>query len=143
MRATSLALGVAALMVLLLAPLSGAAGEEDAYLAIQINPAGGLSYVRRSEIQAFADVSPSNCLLLLTDGEDIRIFQKCTPFAAELQDKSLISFPNEFGKVFVSSSLIFDLLSTNRSGCRLNLKSRKYLTVTQSCEIVHQSLPRD
>jgi hypothetical protein len=114
--------------------------EDDPWLAIQTNNAGALNYVRQSEIEAFADVSPTNCMLILSDGEEIRVFQKCAPVAPALKNERLVSFPNEFGMVFVSPPSIFDLFSTNTSGCRLNLKNRKLASVNQSCESVHQGL---
>ncbi|HEY8008266.1 MAG TPA: hypothetical protein VIE66_16055 [Methylocella sp.] len=124
--------------------LSGAAAcQEDPWLAIQPNASGATNYVRRSEIEAFADVSPSNCMLILSDGEEIRVFQKCAPVAAVLKNERLVSFPNEFGMVFVTVSSIFDLVSTNTSGCRLNLKNRKFVSVNQSCESTYQALPRE
>jgi hypothetical protein len=132
-----------AILFLPFANLGTAAGEEDAYLAIQTNVAGAVNYVRQSEIDAFADVSASACILILSDGEDIRVFQKCASIVAALQNKSLVTYPNEFGMVFVSPQSIFDLLSTNNSGCRLNLKNRKYVSVNQSCESVHRALPRE
>jgi hypothetical protein len=113
------------------------------WLAIQTNNAGALNYVRQSEIEAFADVSPANCMLILSDGEEIRVFQKCAPVAAALKNERLVSFPNEFGMVFVSPSSIFNLFSTNNSGCRLNLKNRKFVSVNQSCDSVHQALHRE
>jgi hypothetical protein len=143
MHATRLAWCLAAIPFLLLAKLGPAAGQEDAYLAVQTNVTGALNYVRQSVIEAFADVSASACILILSDGEDIRVFQKCASIVAETQNKGLVSFPNEFGMVFVSPPSIFDLLSTSNSGCRLNLKNRKYVVVNQSCSSVHQALPRE
>jgi hypothetical protein len=63
-----------AIAFLLLIGAGIAAGEEDPYLAVQTNAASAINYVRQSEIEAFADVSPSNCILLLTDGYR-RVFQ--------------------------------------------------------------------
>ena len=82
-------------------------------------------------------------MLILSDGEEIRVFQKCAPVAAVLKNERLVSFPNEFGMVFVTVSSIFDLVSTNTSGCRLNLKNRKFVSVNQSCELTYQALPRE
>ena len=137
-----------AIAFLLLIGAGIAAGEEDPDLAVQTNAASAINYVRQSEIEAFADVSPSNCILLLTDGEDmteriLRVFQKCASIAAALQNKSLISFPNEFGTVFFSPPLVSDLLSTSNPKCRLNLKNGKHVVVNQSCASVHQALPRE
>jgi hypothetical protein len=82
-------------------------------------------------------------MLILSDGEEIRVFQKCAPVAAALKNERLVSFPNEFGMVFVSPSSIFNLFSTNNSGCRLNLKNRKFVSVNQSCDSVYQALHRE
>jgi hypothetical protein len=56
-----------AIAFLLLIGAGNAAGEEDPDLVVQTNAASASNYVRQSEIEAFADVSPSNCILLLTD----------------------------------------------------------------------------
>jgi hypothetical protein len=138
MHASRLVWRLAAISLLPLATFGTAAGEDDPYLAIKTNAAGTINYVRQSEIEAFADVSASNCILILTNGEDIR-----ASVAAGLQDKSLVSFPNDLGTVFVSSPFISDLLSTNNSGCRLNLQNRKFVSVNQSCESVHRALLRE
>jgi hypothetical protein len=106
-------------------------------------PRGVVSYVRRAEIEAFSDASPSNCILILTDGEDDRAFQKCSSIAAELKDKHLVSFPNKFGMAYLSPPFIDDLRSTNDSGRRLNLRNRKHISVTQSCALVNGALPHE
>jgi hypothetical protein len=143
MQASGLAWRFAAIALPFLVASGPAAGQDDPWLAIQTNNAGALNYVRQSEIEAFADVSPANCMLILSDGEEIRVFQKCAPVAAALKNERLVSFPNEFGMVFVSPSSIFNLFSTNNSGCRLNLKNRKFVSVNQSCDSVHQALHRE
>lgn len=143
MQVSDFAWRIAAFPLLLFAGLGAAAGQEDPWLAVKPNAAGTINYVRQSEIEAFADVSPSHCMLILSDGEEIRVFQKCLSVAAALKNERLISFSNEFGAVFVSPSSIYDLFSTNNSGCRLNLKNRKFVSVNQSCESVHQALPRE
>lgn len=143
MNASRYAWRLAAIPFLLLAKLGTAASEEDPYLAIQANAAGLTNYVRKSEIEAFTDVSAANCILILTTGEEIRVFQKCAPVAAGLNNTNLVSFSNEFGMVFVTPSSLVGLLSTNNAGCRLNLKNRKFVSVNQSCESVHQVLLRE
>ncbi len=143
MQASRSAWRFAAIALPVLVASAPATCQDDPWLAIQTNNAGALNYVRQSEIEAFADVSPANCMLILSDGEEIRVFQKCAPVAAALKNERLVSFPNEFGMVFVSPSSIFDLFSTNTSGCRLNLKNRKFVSVNQSCNSVHQVLPRE
>lgn len=134
---------LAAILFLSMAGLAPAAFGEDPYLAVRTTAAGAVNYVRLSEIEALADVSPSHCMLILSNGEEIRVFQKCSSHAAALQSKSLVSFPNEFGAVFVSPAFIFDMLSTSNSGCRLNLRNRRFVPVSQSCESVHQALPHE
>jgi hypothetical protein len=131
---------LAAILLFHLATFCTAASEHDPYLAIKTHAAGTTNYVKHSEIEAFADVSGSNCILILTNGEDIRVFQNCTSVAAGLQDKNLVSFPNDFGRVFVSPFFISALLSTSNSGCRLNLQNRKFVSVSASCESVHGAL---
>jgi hypothetical protein len=73
-----------AIAFLLLIGAGIAAGEEDPYLAVQTSAASAINYVQRSEIEAFADVSTSNCILLLTDGYR-RVLQTCASIAAALQ----------------------------------------------------------
>ena len=118
-------------------------GQDDPFFALQTKAPGIFSYVRRAEIEAFADASPSNCILILSDGEDVRAFQKCSSIAAGLQNKSLVSFPNEFGLVFLSPAFVDGLLSMNDSGCRLNLKNGKHVSVKQACASVREVLPRE
>ena len=140
MHASRLVWRLAAILILPLATFGTAAGADDPYLAIKPHAAGSINYVRQSEIEALADVSSSNCIVILTNGEDIRVFQNCASVAAGVQDKSLVSFPNDFGSVFVSSPFISDLFSTNNSGCRLNLQNRRFVSVNQSCKSVHRAL---
>lgn len=144
MHASRLVWRLAAIASLHLAQLGSAPAKDDPYLAVKANAAGTVNYVRRSEIEALVDVSPSDCMVILSDDQEIRVFEKCAWIAAELQhSKRPVSFPNEFGMVFVSPSFIFNLVSTNISGCRVNLKNRKSVSINQSCESVHQALPHE
>jgi hypothetical protein len=124
-----------------------AAAQEDAYLALQSNAPGAFNYIRLAEVQVFLDASPSRCTIILTDGEEIRAFQKCSPLTdhlrqtGQLQQIGLISFPNSFGSVLLSPSFISNLVSTNNAGCRLNLKNGKFVHVSQPCNAVHKALP--
>jgi hypothetical protein len=77
MHASHLARRLAATLIPGLGGVGVALGKDDPHFALQANGAGVLSYVRRAEIEALADASTSNCILRLTDGEDIRASQKC------------------------------------------------------------------
>ena len=68
---------LAAITSLLLAQLVSAAAKDDPYLAVKANAAGMVNYVRGSEIEALVDVSPSDCMVILSDGQEIRVFEKC------------------------------------------------------------------
>lgn len=141
MRAFSLACCLAAPLTQGLSAPERAVAQEDAYLALQTNAPGAFNYVRLAEIQVFLDASPSHCVIILNDGEEIRAFQKCASLTDHLQQTGLISFPNTFGSVLLSPSFISTLLSTNNSGCRLNLKNGKFVHVSQPCSAVHKTLP--
>lgn len=67
-----------------------ALAEDDPLHALQTNASGVFNYVRRAEIEAFADASHSNCILILTAPEDIRALQKCSSIAAEIKDNNLV-----------------------------------------------------
>lgn len=84
-----------AIAFLLLIGAGIAAGEEDPDLAVRTNAASAINYVRQSEIEAFADVSPSIVFCYSPTERILRVFQKCASIAAALQNQSLISFPNE------------------------------------------------
>jgi hypothetical protein len=45
-----------------------AASQEDPFIALETNAQGVHTYVRRGEIEALTDVSPSHCILFLTSG---------------------------------------------------------------------------
>lgn len=136
----------ALLVALLVASLSGAGpvlADEDPYVALQTSNAGTLSFVRRAEIDAYADASGSDCILILGNGEDVRAFQKCSSLGARMQNKSYVSFPNEFGMAVVSPAALYDLLSASNGSCRLNLRNGKHVSVRRSCAEVHEALPRE
>ena len=141
MRVLRLVCGVAAALMQALNATDRAAAQADAYLQVQSNASGAFNYVRLAEIEVFSDTSPSHCMIILTDGAEIRAFQKCSSLTDHLQQTGLISFPSNFGSVLLSPSFISTLLSTNNSGCRLNLKNGKFVHVTQPCSMVHKALP--
>jgi hypothetical protein len=126
-----------------LARPASAAGQEDPFIALQTNSPGAFSYVRRAEIEALTDVSPSNCVLLLSPGKDVRAFEKCGSLLDEFQSNNFILFPAEFGNIFVSPQGVVELVWTSNSRCRLTLKSGKFLYAKQSCNEVHKALPRE
>lgn len=127
---------------LALAHTAPAAGQEDPFIALQTNAPGAFSYVRRAEIEALTDVSPSHCVLLLSPGTDVRAFEKCGSLLDEFQSNNFISFPAEFGDIFVAPQSVDELVWTSNSRCRLTLKSGKFLYAKQSCAEVHKALLR-
>ncbi|SFK38285.1 hypothetical protein SAMN05444581_10729 [Methylocapsa palsarum] len=120
-----------------------AAEPEDAYFQLHSAKPGKFDYVRKSEIQAFVDVSPSHCIVILSNGEEIRAYQKCAPMTDQVSKEGLATFATPFGSVLLSPFYIYDLVSTNNSGCRLNLRNGRFVAVNLSCEAVHQALPRE
>ncbi|MDQ6704079.1 MAG: hypothetical protein M3Z96_13830 [Pseudomonadota bacterium] len=125
---------------LALAPPAPTAGQEDPFIVLQTNVPGAFSYVRRAEIEALTDVSPSHCVLLLSPGKDVRAFEKCASVLDELQGNNFISFPAEFGNMYVASQRIAELVWTSNSGCHLTLESGKSVDAKQSCNEVHKAL---
>ncbi|MFZ0494705.1 MAG: hypothetical protein WBE80_06815 [Methylocella sp.] len=128
---------------LALAPPAPTAGQEDPFITLQTNVPGAFSYVRREEIEALADVSPSQCVLLLSTGKDVRAFEKCASALDELQSNSFISFPAEFGNIYVSPQGVVELVWTGNSRCHLTLESRESVDAKESCNDVHKALPRE
>jgi hypothetical protein len=122
---------------LALTPPAPAAGQEDPFIALQTNVPGAFSYVRREEIEALTDVSPSQCVLLLSTGKDVRAVLH------QLQSNNFILFPAEFGNLYVASQGVVELVWTSNSRCRLTLKSGKFLYAKQSCNEARKALPRE
>jgi hypothetical protein len=125
---------------LALAPLAPAAGQEDPFIALPTNVPGAFSYVRRAEIEALTDVSPSHCVLILSPGKNVRAFEKCSSLLDELQSNSFIAIPAEFGNIYVSPQGVVELVWTSNSKCDLTLNSGKFLYAKQSCNEVHKAL---
>ena len=129
-----------------LAVPSSATSQEDPFVALQSNNPGVFSYVRRQEIEALTDVSPSYCVLLLSPDKlfsprkNVRAFEKCASILEQLQDNNFISFPAEFGNLYVVSQRIAELVWTSNSECRLTLESGKFVDAKQSCNEVHKAL---
>ncbi|MEJ0095574.1 MAG: hypothetical protein WDN46_19870 [Methylocella sp.] len=138
MRASGLVGLTAAVLALGLTPTRLRA--EDAFLALPSNAAGAFNYARLSDIQVFLDASPTRCSVLLTDGVEIKAFQKCSAITKHLEQNGLVSFPNNYGSVLLAPAFIASLISTNSGGCRLNLRSGRWVPVNQSCNEVHKAL---
>jgi hypothetical protein len=130
-----------ALACLACAP-GGAVAAQDPYFVLQGHKPGLSNYVRRSEIQAFVDASPGHCIVILGNGDEIRAFQKCSTMTDELNKDSLVVFATSFGSVLLSPFYIYDLLSST-SGCRLNLRNGRHVTITIPCAEAHKALPRE
>ena len=129
-----------------LAVPSSATSQEDFFVALQSNSPGIFSYVRRQEIEALTDVSPSHCVLFLSPDvsfsprKNVRAFEKCALVLKQLQGNNFISFPAEFGTVSVAPQRIAELVWTNNSKCHLTLESGKFVDANLSCNEVHKAL---
>ena len=132
-----------------LAVPSLATSQEDPFVALQTNTPGVFSYVRRQEIEALTDVSFSQCVLLLSPEmsfsprKNVRAFEKCASILERLQGNNFISFPAEFGNMYVTSQRVAELVWTSNSGCHLILESGKFVDAKQSCNEVHKALLRE
>lgn len=119
-----------------LAPPLGAAAAADAFLAMQGSAAGALNYARLADIQVFVDASPSRCSVFLANGEQIKAFQTCASITAHINHQGLVTLASPFGAVLLAPDFVTSLVSVASGGCRLNLQSRVWVPVTQSCREV-------
>lgn len=119
----------------------GASAQSDPYLALQTHIAGQQNYVRRSEVQAFLDVSPAHCIIFLSNGEEMRAFQKCATMTDHLKKDGLVTFPTSFGSVLLSPYYILTMHAMSNGSCRLNLRNGKFVIVNPSCKEVHDATP--
>src|SRR5256885_13463335 len=91
---------------MLLAASCRAGSQEDPFIALETNAQGVHTYVRRDEIEAPTDVSPSHCVLFLTSGmpfpqsKSVRAFQTCVSILAKLQRNDFVSFQADFGSTY-------------------------------------------
>jgi hypothetical protein len=61
--------------------------------------------------------------------------------AGRLVDRQdFISFPAEFGSMYVASQRIAEMVWSNNSECQLTLESGKSVDAKQSCNEVHKAL---
>jgi hypothetical protein len=132
-----------------LAVPSSANSQEDSFVALQTNTPGVFSYVRRQEIEALTEVGPSHCVLLLSPKmlfsprKDISAFEKCASILERLQGNNFISFPAEFGSMYVAPQRIAEMVWISNSACHLILESGKFVDAKESCNDVHKALPRE
>jgi hypothetical protein len=132
-----------------LAVPSLATSQEDSFVALQTNTPGVFSYVRRQEIEALTEVGPSHCVLLLSPKmlfsprKDISAFEKCASILERLQGNNFISFPAEFGSMYVAPQRIAEMVWISNSACHLILESGKFVDAKESCNDVHKALPRE
>lgn len=136
-------MGLCAGLTFVACSLAAAAAQEDPYFPLHSAKPGKFNYVRKSEIQAFVDVSPSHCVVILSNGDEIKAYQKCSSMTDHLIKEGLATFETSFGSVLLSPLYIYDLLSTNNSGCRLNLRNGRFVAVNLPCDAVHEALPRE
>jgi hypothetical protein len=132
-----------------LAVPSLATSQEDSFVALQTNTPGVFSYVRRQEIEALTEVGPTHCVLLLSPKmlfsprKDVSAFEKCASILERLQGNNFISFPAEFGNMYVASQRIAEMVWISNSACHLILESGKFVDTKVSCNDVHKALPRE
>ncbi|MGB6177574.1 MAG: hypothetical protein WBF43_14850 [Methylocella sp.] len=132
-----------------LAVPSLATSQEDSFIALQTNTPGVFSYVRRQEIEALTEVGPSHCVLLLSPKmlfsprKDVSAFEKCASILEQLQGNNFISFPAEFGNLYVAPQRVAELVWISNSACHLILESGKFVDAKESCNDVHKALPRE
>jgi len=132
-----------------LAVPSLANSQEDSFVALQTNTPGVFSYVRRQEIEALTEVGPSHCVLLLSPKmlfsprKDISAFEKCASILERLQGNNFISFPAEFGSMYVAPQRIAEMVWISNSACHLVLESGKFVDAKESCNDVHKALLRE
>lgn len=123
-----------------------AAGQEDPYVAVQTHVPGAFAYVKRTEIEALSDVSPSHCVLILSPGvsfqprRDVRAFEKCASVLDRLRSNSFASFPSDFGNVYILPQGVISLAWTSNSRCRISLGSGKFVYAKTTCNKVHKTL---
>lgn len=112
----------------------------DPYIALPTSKPKIFDYVRKNEVQVVVDMHIDRCTLILTNGEEITVYQKCAILLEDLPQVDRIKFTNLFGQVFVQPDFVFDLRSTNNSGCRLNFQNARFVAVNESCSVVHERL---
>ncbi len=121
-----------------------AAGDEDPFVALETNTPGFFTYVRREEIEALTDVSPSHCILsLLSQTKNIRAFQKCSSILEKLQRNDFVSVQADFGNTYIIPENVASITWTSHSRCQITLKSAKFVYAKQSCNDVHDALVRE
>jgi len=120
----------------------GTAGaEDDPFVELVTNAQGSYTYVRRENVEALTDVSPSHCVLsLVSASKSIRAFQKCSTILEKLQRHDFIAVRADFGNTYVAPPEIAAMAWTSNSRCQIALKSGKYVYAKQSCNEVHDSL---
>jgi hypothetical protein len=70
-------------------------------------------------------------------------FEKCASILERLQGNNFISFPAEFGSMYVASQRIAEMVWISNSACHLILESGKFVDAKESCNDVHKALPRE
>ena len=141
MRNLAQTVRLAACLAALLSAAPAPAAEEEAFLAFQAATPGAFNYARLADIQVFLDASPTRCSVLLTDGQEIKAFQKCASITEHLGHAGFVSFPSAFGSVLLAPSFVTSLITTpNNGGCRLNLRNGRWVPVVLPCSAVRDAL---
>ncbi|WP_156898297.1 hypothetical protein [Methylocapsa acidiphila] len=117
-----------------------AAADHDPFLALSTHVEGVVNYVRASEVQALVDLNQSKCLLVLTNGEELRAWQKCASIAGDPKQFGFVAFTSPFGSVFIFPGFVSSLRGTNRSGCNMALRNARFIPVEESCADAHKAL---
>jgi hypothetical protein len=142
MREIALSYPVAAqlLAVSLLGVASAANAGAEEFLALQASAPGAFSYARLSDIQVFLDASPTRCSVFLTNGQEIKAFQKCAAITASIDHQGLVTLPTKFGSVLLAPGFVSSLVSIGNGECRLNLRNSVWIPVAQACSEALQAL---
>jgi hypothetical protein len=124
----------------LLGVASGANAGAEEFLPLQASAPGAFSYARLSDIQVFLDASPTRCSVFLTNGQEIKAFQKCASITAHIDHQGLVTLVTHFGSVLLAPSFVSSLVSIANGECRLNLRNGVWIPVAQSCSEALQAI---
>lgn len=121
---------------------SGANAGADAFLPLQASTPGAFNYARLSDIQVFLDASPTRCSVFLTNGQEIKAFQKCATITEGIDHHGLVTLPTNFGTVLLAPWFVSSLISI-AGGCRLNLRNGLWAPVIETCSQALQAIAGD
>ena len=124
-------------------PAPGANAGAEAFLALQASAPGAFNYARLADIQVFLDASPTRCSVFLTNGQEIKAFQKCASITAHIDHNGLVTLPTRSRSVLLAPSFVSSLISIENAVCRLNLRNGIWVPVIETCSEALQTISRD